>query len=677
MLGPAEGAFMSIRRLLIANRGEIARRVQRTCRDLGITAIAVYSEADAELPFVAEADMAVCIGPADAASSYLNVEAILAAAARTGADAVHPGYGFLAENSGFAQAVMDAGLIWVGPPPAAIEAMGDKASARQLAAEHGVPTVPGFDGSDDDEALLQAAGEIGVPLLIKAVAGGGGRGMRRVDDLDGFRDALAGARREAEGAFGNAAVLLERYVERPRHIEVQVFADQHGHVIHLGERECSIQRRHQKIVEEAPSPAVDDALRGELGAAACAVAEAANYEGAGTVEFILAPDGDFYFLEMNTRLQVEHPVTEEVTGIDLVAWQILVAEGAALPLSQDEVFLTGHSIEVRLYAEDPMRDYLPATGTIQHLDLPQGPGIRIETGVRSGSEISPWYDAMVAKLIATGPDRTSASRLLARLVGEAWMPGLVSNLPLLRQILDTEAWDEGALHTGFLPEQGLPAAPPLNLDRGAIAAAALGWWQRQQQRPLASVPAGFRLHGRAEQRDRYRCGEAIAEVVWSEADGGLQITVTVDEEAATHQVVVHDYDGTSLSVSVDGLRQRWRVLWVPCSPTHRSVDDGDTVYVHLGDTEAFVMVEPRFPVRGGAEAAPGMAVASTPGTVAAVHVAEGDAVTTGQKLVTVEAMKMEHPIVAGEDGVVAEVRVAPGEAVAAGTLLVRITPQEA
>ena len=667
---------MSIRRLLIANRGEISRRIQRTCRDLGITSIAVHSEADADWPFVAEAELAVCIGPADAASSYLNIEAVLDAAARTGADAIHPGYGFLSENAEFAEAVVAAGLTWVGPPPEAIRSMGDKASARQLAAQHDVPTVPGFDASDDPAALKEAAEAIGVPLLIKAVAGGGGRGMRRVDDLADFDDALAGARREAEGAFGNAAVLIERYVERPRHIEVQVFGDSHGQVIHLGERECSIQRRHQKIIEEAPSPAVDDALRQELGAAACRVAQAAHYEGAGTVEFILAPDGAFYFLEMNTRLQVEHPVTEEITGIDLVAWQILVAEGLPLPLSQDEVLLTGHSIEVRLYAEDPMRDYLPATGLIHRLDVPTGPGIRIEAGIRDGSEISPWYDAMVAKLIATGPDRPSASRLLERLVGQAWMPGLVSNLPLLRQILDTEAWHLGELHTGFLREQGLPTAPPLNLDQGALAATALGWWQRQQQRPLARVPAGFRLHGRAAQRDTYRCGEATAEVTWSEAGGRLQMAVTLDEETVEHEVIVHGFEQGRLALSVDGLRSSWRVLWLPASPTHASLDDGDTVYVHTGLGEAFVRLEPRFPVHAGAEAAPGMAVASTPGTVAAVHVSEGDAVTAGQKLVTVEAMKMEHPVVAGEDGTVVEVRVAAGEAVAAGTLLVRIEPAE-
>jgi 3-methylcrotonyl-CoA carboxylase alpha subunit len=659
-----------IRRLLIANRGEIARRISRTCRDLGITAIAAHSEADRDMPFVREADLATCIGPAEAAGSYLNADAVLDAARRTGADAIHPGYGFLSENADFAQAVVQAGLTWVGPPPAAIRTMGDKAAARHMADAHGVPIVPGYDADQDDTALAAAAAEIGAPVLIKALAGGGGRGMRRVDDLADFAEALASARREALSAFGNGDVLLERYIERPRHIEVQVFGDADGSVVHLGERECSIQRRHQKIIEEAPSPAVNARLRARLGEAACSVARAASYVGAGTVEFILAPDGAFYFLEMNTRLQVEHPVTEQVTGQDLVAWQIGVAEGRPLPLTQDQIAITGHSIEVRLYAEDPMRDWLPATGTALRLEVPMGPGIRLDAALDGGDSVGPYYDAMVAKIIATGPDRASASRLLANAVDRAWMPGLVSNLPLLRQILATDAWNAGDLHTGFLVEQGLPTAPPLNLAQGALAATALGWWQRKASRVLPEVPAGWRIHGCETQHDAYLCGEARAAVQWQAEGDGLRIDITIDDEAQSFFVQVHGFRDDGLDLSIDGDRARWQLLWLPTSPTHLCLDDGDTVYVHTGRGEAFVRLEPRFPAAAGAEEDPGSAVASTPGTVVAVHVAVGDVVEKGARLVTLEAMKMEHAVVAGEAGTVSEVRVGAGDAVDEGALLV-------
>ena len=663
-----------IRSLLVANRGEIARRIIRTCQELGIRSVAVHSEADADLPFVDEADVAVCIGPPDAASSYLNIANILDAARRTGADAVHPGYGFLAENADFAREVTEAGLIWVGPPPEAIEAMGDKAAARVLADEHGVPIVPGFDASQDPDALLEAAQRIGAPVLIKATAGGGGRGMRRVDDLDTFASALDSARREAQSAFGSDTVIVERYITTPRHVEVQVFADAHGHTIHLGERECSIQRRHQKVLEEAPSPAVDDALRARMGEAAIRVAEAAKYVGAGTVEFILAPDGEFYFLEMNTRLQVEHPVTELVTGLDLVALQIRVAEGQPLPLSQDDVVLNGWSIEARVTCEDPMRDWLPATGTLHRVDL-AGPGVRVDSGLEDGGTVSPWYDSMVAKVIVHGATRAEATRKLARAIDRAWMPGVVNNLPLLRQVLAHPAWASGDLHTHFLEHHGLPQAPPLNPEVGIVAGCALAWWLQRARSPVPHLPMGWRLHGNAPQTEQWQVGADTFDSATQQSETGLMVQLG----ETVHTVQVHDWDGRALTLTLDGIRARWRVVVVrggSALDRLHGLEDGDQLYVHSGAVESFVQLVPRFPAVAGAEADPGSAVAPTPGTVTAVHVAVGDVVAQGQKLVTLEAMKMEHAVVAGEAGTVASVRVEAGDTVDEGALLVVLSGED-
>ncbi|WP_374688041.1 acetyl/propionyl/methylcrotonyl-CoA carboxylase subunit alpha, partial [Promineifilum sp.] len=447
--------------LLIANRGEIARRVIRACRRLGIRAVAVYSDADAHSLHVAEADAAVRLGPAPAADSYLNVPAMLAAARRAGVDAIHPGYGFLAENAAFARACVDAGLIFVGPPAEAIAAMGDKRAARVLAGRLGLPVIPGYDGpAQTDEAFKHEAERIGYPIMVKATAGGGGKGMRLVSAPADLPDALAAARREASAAFGSGDLLLERALLRPRHVEIQVFGDSHGRVLHLGERECSVQRRHQKVIEESPSPAVNAALRAEMGAAAVALAAAIGYTGAGTVEFLLDETGRFYFLEMNTRLQVEHPVTEFVTGLDLVEWQIRVAEGEALPWTQADLAPAGHAIEARLYAEDPANDFLPVTGEVLAWRPAAGEGVRVDGGIRAGDSVTVHYDPLLAKIIAHGPTRADALRRLDDALHRTILLGLTTNQTYLRAILAHPAFrDAGALSTRFL-EEHLPGWQP-------------------------------------------------------------------------------------------------------------------------------------------------------------------------------------------------------------------------
>jgi acetyl/propionyl-CoA carboxylase alpha subunit len=658
-----------MRTVFVANRAEIAHRVIRTARSLGYRTAAACSPADRSLPYAREADVLVeWEGDSSVGATYLDADKVLEAARRAGAHLLHPGYGFLSENVTFAEKVLAAGLVWIGPPPDAIRAMGDKASARAVAVQHDVPVVPGFQESQDPEVLLQQAAQIGYPVLIKAVAGGGGRGMRRVDAPEAFLDALASARREAVNAFGNGEVLLERYVTRPRHVEVQIMADQHGNVLFLGERECSVQRRHQKIVEEAPSPAVDEALRQRMGEAAVRVARATGYVGAGTVEFILDESGAFYFLEMNTRLQVEHPVTEQITGLDLVALQLHVAEGLPLPLRQENVVLRGHAIEVRVYAEDPLRGYLPATGLLHRVHLEPADGLRYDVGFASGNEVSPYYDAMLAKLVAHGPDRRTATRRLLRATQRAWIPGVVTNLPLLRELLAHTLWEEADLDTAFLERAGLPTPPPLNLELGVLGALALGQLERGTRAP---GPAGWRVFGRATQHERFRSGTSEVAVRWTPTAGGF----VAELPSGTHTVRLLGRQGDEVTLSVDGLRSTWRILRVPASPTHSSLDDGDLVYVHTGSAEAFVQLEPRFPARAGAELEPGQCVAPTPGKVVAVYVSVGDVVTAGQRLLTLEAMKMEHAVTAPASGVVVALHVAVGEAVAEGATLARVEAQ--
>jgi acetyl-CoA carboxylase biotin carboxylase subunit len=657
----------TIHKLLVANRGEIARRIFRTCRDLGIRTVAVASDADVDLPYVAEADEAVRIGPPAPSSSYLSADAVIDAAKRSGADAIHPGYGFLSENAAFAQRVMDEGLIWVGPPPGAITGMGDKAESRRTAHAHGVPVVPGYDGDDEsDDTFVREAARIGYPVLVKASAGGGGRGMRRVDDPADLLDAVASARREATSSFANGRLLLERYVLRPRHIEVQVFADTFGNIIHLGERECSVQRRHQKVLEEAPSPAVDAALRAKLGEAAVRVARAVDYVGAGTVEFVMSQDGEFFFLEMNTRLQVEHPVTELVTGLDLVAMQIAVAEGRPLPIAQDEVRLRGHAIEARVNAEDPNRDWMPGHGPLVRFELPSGGGVRVDSGYESGDVVGIHYDAMLAKVIAYGPDRLIANRRLRMALDASWAPGVVTNLPLLRDIVRDESWIEGDLDTGFLPRRNLPRVPPANLERGALIASVWAAAQRADVSKDLATPAAWRVWGSDEVVDRWAQGEAEVEVGVRDCRGLWEVRVGAE---SARRVRITDRVGDVMRVEIDGLFSTVRVAR---AAGDGAVEDGDILYVHLGDGESMVRLVPRFPAPAGLESEPGSCVAPTPGVVRVVHVAEGDQVAKGQLLVTLEAMKMEHHLRAPVDGVVSAVRCVAGAAVDGGALLVKI-----
>ncbi len=656
-----------IRTLLVANRGEIACRVMRTARARGIRTVAVYSDADAGLPHVLEADVAVRLGPAEASQSYLNPAAVLSAAKRTGADAIHPGYGFLSENAAFAQAVIDAGLTWVGPSPEAIGQMGDKATARRLAADHGVPVLPGYDGEAQDADTLRAeASRIGVPLLVKAVAGGGGRGMRRVDDLADLDEAVASARREASSAFGDDRVLLERFVVQPRHIEVQVFGDAHGQVVHLGERECSIQRRHQKIVEEAPSPVIDEGQRLAMGEAAIRLARAVGYVGAGTVEYVLDQDGRFHFLEMNTRLQVEHPVTEVVYGVDLVGWQLDVAEGRPLPLDQAAIDdrRSGHAIEVRVYAEDPLRGGMPGTGTLRAFDLGAGPSVRVDAGYRVGDVVGASYDPMLAKVIACGRDRAEACRALADALQRAWVPGVPTNLPLLRQIAADEDFVAGALDTSFLVRRGLPVAPPSNLAAGARAAAVWSASHRAAGRPDPAVPAGFRITGPPEEVDRWAFADEEVEIGLTPT-GPSSCAARVDG-AEPVEVDVSSADAGTMTWTVAGLTQTVRLVTDGSVPA----GDGETTWVHLGDGEAMVRLVPRLPVAAVVDDDPGSLAAPSPGVVRQVRVAVGDRVAAGQVLVVLEAMKMEQSLKAPVAGVVEAVRCEEGESVAEGVVLV-------
>jgi 3-methylcrotonyl-CoA carboxylase alpha subunit len=618
-----------IESLLIANRGEIACRIIRTCRRLGVRTIAVYSEADRTARHVRLADEAVLIGAASANESYLVADKILAAAKATSAQAIHPGYGFLSENAGFAQAVIDAGLIWVGPPPAAIRAMALKDAAKALMLAAGVPVTPGYLGEDQDAGRLRTeAGTIGYPVLIKAVAGGGGKGMRRVESDAAFDDALMSCRREAVAAFGDDKVLIEKYIASPRHIEVQVFGDQHGHVVHLFERDCSIQRRHQKVIEEAPAPGMTPTIRAALCEIAVRAARAVDYQGAGTIEFIA--DGSqglsanrIWFMEMNTRLQVEHPVTEAVTGLDLVEWQLRVASGEPLPLTQDQITLTGHAIEARLYAESPQNGFLPSIGPLTHFRLPDS--IRVDTGVEEGGEVSPYYDPMIAKLIAHGDDRESAIRALAQTCGEVEVWPVRTNAGFLKRLLDAPDFTRGHIDTGFVETHLadlVPAGgpPELVLQAAARLRLASGKPSKDPWRGLT----GFRL------------GTASSVEVALQA-GGAVTRVMIDNTA----------------------------------PNAKAIKIGDT-YAIFDQGEAYGFTDPRFEGGLAGVAAGGTVFSPMPGRITALLVAVGDRVKTGQSLAVVEAMKMEHTLTAAIDGVVAEIKVAVGSRVVEGQAVIRL-----
>ncbi|HME18070.1 MAG TPA: biotin carboxylase N-terminal domain-containing protein [Mycobacterium sp.] len=648
--------------VLVANRGEIAVRVIRTLKAMGIRSVAVYSDADATARHVAAADLAVAIGPAPARDSYLNIPAVVDAAVRTGAQAVHPGYGFLSENADFAAALASAGVTFIGPPVGAIQTMGDKIAAKGTVSEFGVPVVPGIarPGLSDDE-LIAAADEIGYPMLVKPSAGGGGKGMRMVEQPADLPAALVSARRESAAAFGDDTLFLERFVLRPRHIEVQVLADTYGNVVHLGERECSLQRRHQKVIEEAPSPLLDAATRARIGAAACDTARSVDYTGAGTVEFIVSADrpDEFFFMEMNTRLQVEHPVTEMVTGWDLVEWQVRIAAGEKLTVSQADIALRGHAIEARVYAEDPARGFLPTGGDVLAVVEPHAAGVRVDSGLSAGMVVGSDYDPMLAKVVAHGPDRAAALRALDRALADTAVLGVVTNVEFARFLLADSDVIAGRLDTGLLDRRaGDFAAAPAS-DELFIAAAAFHWLRLfpAPGADLWEVPSGWRVGDRAPVSIRLRAGERTDHVHITGSPGAAKVRI---EDGESHSLQT-DLTDDRLTVTLGGLRSEYTVA------------TADSKIWLAGGGAAAVLEEVReAPVRpedehtGDAELTSPM-----PGAVVAVGIEEGADVAAGTVVVTVEAMKMEHPLAAPVDGVV-ELLVAVGDQVKVGQPLARI-----
>ncbi|WP_405980599.1 acetyl-CoA carboxylase biotin carboxylase subunit [Streptomyces sp. NBC_00158] len=677
--------------VLVANRGEIAVRVIRTLRQLGIRSVAVFSDADADARHVREADTAVRIGPAAAAESYLSVERLLDAAKRTGAEAVHPGYGFLAENAAFAAACTEAGLAFIGPPASAISLMGDKITAKETVRAAGVPVVPGSSGSGlTDAELAAAAAEIGMPVLLKPSAGGGGKGMRLVRDEALLAEEIAAARREAKSSFGDDTLLVERWIDRPRHIEIQVLADAHGNVVHLGERECSLQRRHQKVIEEAPSVLLDEKTRAAMGAAAVEAARSCGYVGAGTVEFIV-PGGDpssYYFMEMNTRLQVEHPVTELVTGLDLVEQQLRVASGAALPVTQDEVRLTGHAIEARVCAEDPARGFLPSGGTVLALSEPDGGAVRTDSGLTAGVPVGSTYDPMLSKVIAYGPDRAAALRVLRGALADTVILGVQTNAGFLRRLLAHPDVVSGDMDTGLV-ERDLNGLLPDGVPPEVYAAAAL------LARPAEAEPAGWvdpfdsangwrlggtpawtvhhlRLPGEDPVEVRSRPATSASPAIEARGPGqspsatGRHTELLLPEgtgNPARGRIVTRTPD--TVTVELDGVTHRF---------SHATSPDG----VWLGRDGDSWHVQTYDPVtaKGAAGAGADTLAAPMPGTVTVVKVAVGDRVTAGQSLLVVEAMKMEHVISAPHAGTVTELDVTPGTTVAMDQVLAVVTPDE-
>ena len=621
-----------IQKLLIANRGEIACRIIRTAREMGIATVAVYSDADAKALHVRSADEAVHIGPSPAAESYLVGEKIIAAAKQTGAQAIHPGYGFLSENADFAQVVQDAGLIWVGAPPSSIRAMGLKDAAKKLMREAGVPVTPGYDGDDQSpERLKQEADAIGYPVLIKAVAGGGGKGMRKVDSAEDFLSSLESCRREAKASFGNDDVILEKWITSPRHIEVQVFGDSHGNHVHLFERDCSLQRRHQKVIEEAPAPGMDEATREEICAAAVRAAKAVDYEGAGTIEFIAdASEGlradRIFFMEMNTRLQVEHPVTEEITGVDLVEWQLLVAAGEAIPLEQDELFIDGHAIEARLYAEDPSSGFLPSTGSLDHFDI--GLRGRIETGVEEGDQISPFYDPMVAKLVTWAETREDAIEQLAEIADGVEIWPVRTNAAFIANCLREEDFEDANLDTGFI-ERKIDDLVESDEPYEAIWQTAADFVVLAETDDYDDQPAGFRLN----------------------APGRLTTSLSFKGDTR----VVAAAEGAAFEAATGFVDPHRVVVFA----------DGMSFAFDRGSRGS-----------GAAAAGDGAILAPMPGKVIALDVAEGDSVTAGQRLMVLEAMKMEHSLTAPFDGTVTQLSASEGGQVQVEAVLCVVEPSE-
>jgi 3-methylcrotonyl-CoA carboxylase alpha subunit len=667
-------------KILIANRGEIACRVAATARRLGIRTVAVYSEADAGAKHVAVCDEAILIGPAAARDSYLRGDRIIAAARATGAQAIHPGYGFLSENAEFADACAAAGLVFIGPPGGSMRAMGSKSAAKQLMEGAGVPLVPGYHGDDQDPQLLQReADRIGYPVLLKASAGGGGKGMRVVERSEDLQAALASCKREATSSFGDDKVLAEKYLTRPRHIEIQVFADTHGNCVYLHERDCSVQRRHQKVLEEAPAPGMPPERRAAMGDAAVAAARAVGYVGAGTVEFIANQDGSFYFMEMNTRLQVEHPVTEMITGTDLVEWQLRVAAGQPLPKKQHELAIHGHAIEARVYAENPEKGFLPSTGQLRCMDVPAHAAfelggdaaapafVRIDSGVRAGDTISPFYDPMIAKLIVWGADREQALARMAQALGEFHIVGLATNIGFLKRLVEGDAFAHADLDTGLIERNSASLFPPAAaapLSALALAAVAL---VADDAAPAAHNPAdpwasahGWRMNGSyrrslsfadeysaTQAAKAYRVGMTYGRAGW-----------TLDAGGASHDLVLVARQGDRLAIRIDGQAVQGMVK-----------RDGELLHVFTGGAHHVLDWNDPLAHAGEHEAAGGRLTAPMPGKVVAVIAANGQQVKKGEPLVIMEAMKMEHTIAAPSDGLVEEVLYQVGDQVADGAPL--------
>ena len=661
-----------IHKLLIANRGEIACRVISTCQRLGIKTVAVFSDIDASALHVKMADEAVHIGPAPATESYLVADKIIAAAKQTGADAIHPGYGFLSENPEFSEACAENGIIFVGPSAASMRAMALKGSAKQLMVEASVPVVPGYHGDDQTpEALIAEAKSIGFPVLIKAVAGGGGKGMRKVYDADSMAAAIEGAKREGENSFGNGKLLIEKLIETPRHIEIQVFGDADGNAVHLFERDCSLQRRHQKVMEEAPAPGMSAEMRAAMGDAAVRAAEAIKYTGAGTVEFIVdvangLADAPYYFMEMNTRLQVEHPVTEMITGQDLVEWQIMVAEGKLLPLSQDELemHLSGHAVEVRLYAEDPENDFRPQIGTIGHFDpfAETVTGGRIDAGVRAGDAVSIHYDPMIGKLIAWGEDREQAITTLTNLVAETPVTGLVTNRDFLLRALRHPDFINGNLHTGFIEQHETVLLTPYTPTPRDYALAAFAIVASRQNRISASDPW--------QQADNFRVNLTATEKLWFDDKDGEFLTVEMQENGHdfTATIGTDTYSASNveasagvLTLTIDGLRTRH----------FYSADAAQVTLVH-DDRTVVLARHSRSGGEGDNTDGPGTITAPMPGKILEVKAANGDEVEKGTPLLVMEAMKMEQTITAPKDGIVTNLNLVAGDQVSDGAILLII-----
>ncbi|MEC5079355.1 acetyl/propionyl/methylcrotonyl-CoA carboxylase subunit alpha [Xanthomonas oryzae pv. oryzicola] len=659
-------------KILIANRGEIACRVIATCRTLGIATVAVYSDADRNARHVRLADEAVHIGASPAQQSYLRGEAVLEAARATGAQAIHPGYGFLSENATFAEACAHAGIVFIGPPAAAIRAMGDKSAAKALMQRAGVPLTPGYHGDEQAPAFLRAqADAIGYPVLIKASAGGGGKGMRRVDASAAFEDALASCQREAQSAFGNAHVLVEKYVERPRHIEIQVFGDTHGEVVHLFERDCSVQRRHQKVLEEAPAPGMSEARRAAMGKAAVDAAQAVGYVGAGTVEFIAGPDGDFYFMEMNTRLQVEHPVTELITGTDLVEWQLRVAAGARLPRRQHELRIHGHALEARLYAEDAERGFLPSTGTLRQLQLPVASAhVRIDAGVEQGDTISPYYDPMIAKLIVWETDRPAALARMRAALAQFHAVGVTTNSAFLSRLIATAAFASANLDTALIEREHAVLFPQARSPNTS-------WWCLAAVLIAETLPAAVAdpadPHSPWQQNDGWRIGARAVQRVILEANGERrQLDVRPDADGwqvtnadQTHTLRYHRHD-TGLRVEMDG--RQWRVQVLRDGSLLTLIDAAQRATFHYHDA----LMEADQPAQDA-----GGLTAPMPGRIVSLAATVGQPVTRGQALVVLEAMKMEHTLHAPSDGTVQAYLVAEGDLVADGAALVEFVSASA